>query len=1498
MKLFLHQFKKDFRETWGLWLVWALLVLVQFGLAAWNVDPWSPVRQGFYGQVIDSLPLLHSLILFVLIPALLLQEPAVGVSASWLTRPMPRTFVLGSKLASLFLLVLFPLLGQCAVLASHHIVPRDVAFAGLEIALRELSWIATGTALAVFCANFGQFLIAAAILYAAQMFGDWIWSGIATLLLKVHPVTPSFSPADPLAHPFLYQSRSIASDLLRILFCLGVLLFQYTTRRTRIALVCAVAGFVLSETALRYWPWDFVDPLVAALPAPTAFDASGLRVQPDGNHNLSTQADPKKGPLKSLSINLFPTPYPLDQALSFTSEGGEIVYPDGSRLPLPTMRTMWEFSGIFSSGSIGYGGNDQSLPFEAAIGHLPLLNSHLWLEQTANLFDLFTLDGETYDKNEKKLGAATFRLNGRAASYRITAELPLKAGAVAAWGSHRLTLVEVHKPKTEPAPPSNAAWASRRADQGEGISLTLRERTLSLLFQPLRPDTSGRPPVYLLVNRKRGEAIQTNDGNGYNNYIADRVSPGPRNAANPLLSKVALGGIPFETTFPSVLTFGTPSPDRNAILPVPIDDAWLADAVLVRLEPAPDATFTLPLSLPEFALDGHTLPNYEETHPDYVDPATLRQIVLPPNPTRAEVWKYILRVAAVSGRQRNNQDKSLQVSMLAAVSPAHAQELLIAYGIFVNVNQQYVREALEALDLRQSPPGTQAMLFRLLPAHTELVDLLHPNHWEEDAKPILLRKLAERERHENIDYRWLQALDSLHDDKEVKDAFLALLPDQGNIGHFILDHHWEAEAKPILLDAIANAKSDARFDNDWIRSLSGFAADPAVKAALLRILPNNAEAIDAVVENHWETEAKPILIAAIAAKKPGDNVDNRWVRVLDGFHDDSAVKASILRALQTNQDQIGIVLERHWEADAKPIILAAVSEAKPERNFNAKWMKFLASYPDDPDAKRAVLHVLPWEEDAVDAVVDAGWMADAKPILLDEIARSKPDREFPWKWMQFLASYPDDPETKALLLRLLPSNQRIIEIILQNHWENEAFPIVLQTLTERKPNTRYNDRWFDLLNTFGDRPGVKEAVLRSLPANSHAISPVVDHHWEAEAKPTLVAAIAAVRAGQGIDRFWVQALASLRAPDTYDVLLDYAERVYFNYNTVFNDLRALPGPVVAARVEKFWNLNRTTWDEGQVITTAAEWGLPDALDRAIELLSEPPGKTKKEKYIRDTHRDWALRVLRFTIPVPSTLLDEDIPAWYAANKAKYAFDPILGRFVLHPRLLPPNAPWPASNDYFKNLGTRAAKGETAALDEVEAALARAREGADPKLGGNVAARARELAFITFGVLRDEAVPKTPPEPPKPLGFAKNNDTTDDAPPAPEPPPYAFNPDILRVLDYASTKEALRPFVPIAFSRAAERGNETALDALIHYQKRQLALADVLFHLANATRKGNPVAVDFVAGLRNDPNADEKILNDALGQLRAAANNGNEKAKAAYRTLSQNPLPNPTPSTPR
>jgi hypothetical protein len=241
--------------------------------------------------------------------------------------------------------------------------------------------------------------------------------------------------------------------------------------------------------------------------------------------------------------------------------------------------------------------------------------------------------------------------------------------------------------------------------------------------------------AYALVNRKLKQAVmekQNNFGGIYRMFSS---------AGTPLIHT------------PLTISFG---PENNNDWPVPIDDAWLKDAVLVRLEMVPVAAFTKSFSYAGLFLDENSVETRTRLVAQAAPPpaADLAKIVLPPNADRKQVADYISAIVEASQQQNIWSDSDPEIQMLEQVG-AENVDLLIEAG--AQNHNYYLNHAIK--DLAQ--PDQEKLVLRALVTNHDLINTVLAHHWQQDAKPLLVAALPTAVN--SLPNRWIDTIASFHD---------------------------------------------------------------------------------------------------------------------------------------------------------------------------------------------------------------------------------------------------------------------------------------------------------------------------------------------------------------------------------------------------------------------------------------------------------------------------------------------------------------------------------------------------------------------------------------------------------------------------------------------------------------------------------------------------------------------------------------------------------------
>jgi hypothetical protein len=130
----------------------------------------------------------------------------------------------------------------------------------------------------------------------------------------------------------------------------------------------------------------------------------------------------------------------------------------------------------------------------------------------------------------------------------------------------------------------------------------------------------------------------------------------------------------------------------------------------------------------------------------------------------------------------------------------------------------------------------------------------------------------------------------------------------------------------------------------------------------------------------------------------------------------------------------------------------------------------------------------------------------------------------------------------------------------------------------------------------------KELILKVLPAEERLIGVVVEKGWVQDARSILTAALK--NAPSYLPPQWIDAVASLRDPETHGDLRRYFVHGS-NKSLTYQAIRNLPGIDLDAAVTEAWKKPETAispFERSDLAPIAAAHGHRDALDLAFELL--------------------------------------------------------------------------------------------------------------------------------------------------------------------------------------------------------------------------------------------------------------------------------------------------------
>jgi len=582
MSLVLHIFKKDLLRLRIPLLVW--LAALVFGLALNGVNA-SAVAGDFTMQstvnVAQSLMAIIQLILLALmLPMLMHDEPLSGTTAFWQTRPIGKSDLLKAKIIFLILfLVLLPTLGKLSMLAASHVPAKYLALALPEILLKNLALALVFSTAAVLTRSFVHYAITFGTVFIAKLALD---TGIY--------VARKFG-----AFPNLAQLTSISNQnentvvLASILFSLGIIAHQVATRKTlrsylllalQIGMVAYLQSFKPFELALASNPVPLLEQAELGIPEATlrnqggCFASDGVRSRPN---------DPAE---KTIYGFVDYSGFPAGCFVGFPNKIVATLDVEGETLRMENDQFNNHQLPFFSKAEIE-ALRETIAPLELILGTA----NGSGLSQT-----LMRTTEKEYLRFKDASGIYSANIALNVFRHKTIASLPLAAGEEFTDDTTRVVIDAV-------------------IQESGGCSVILREQEISSALLPPRIQMHPSRFLYLLVNEKKGMAI-----------LAEQDSK-KRKRPNAKLFSVQRGLHRFSVS-------NTPYQD------VVLGSEWMAATKLMVIEPEWVAGTSVALEEDNFKMEaGRSYSSFSSQ--EKVD---FSKITLPENPTRKDVEIYIGKI--------------------------------------------------------------------------------------------------------------------------------------------------------------------------------------------------------------------------------------------------------------------------------------------------------------------------------------------------------------------------------------------------------------------------------------------------------------------------------------------------------------------------------------------------------------------------------------------------------------------------------------------------------------------------------------------------------------------------------------------------------------------------------------------------------------------------------------------------------------------------------------
>ena len=565
MNFLFNVFKKDLMRLKWVLICWLGLLGVQsfLGIGGAQIAADNFSLQMILPQLAMLIRFLQGLMLIIIIPLLIQDDPVVGTTGFWFTRPIGRKELLITKTCFvLSIILLLSIVAEVIVFAANGFLLKHILLAIPEIIIKELSFMMPFLLLAAITPKFSRYAIVGVIIFAGVIVVSILGGVLIFMAPKLVHLLRYFSNLEAFRNYTLGLSIEVVRKVLIILLGSGLLAYQYTSRKTKKTILLAVLAFVLLLIVNRFWQIDFSKPVSPKPLKEVVSNAIMLTI--DVNHAIVADApryskeDVRE---KTISTQMTISGLAPEEFAIITDLQPKIEFPD---------KNILESSYISQISRETLANAKFMRPLQTSLANSKIVNPFLDSTNYQEIFDCNEKSFNRYKNTKGKYKAsATFDIY----KYKISAIVPLQQGGREIFDSEQVVIFDV-------------------LQHENGISVIVGEKKAKLLFD--RQTEKSRPysgmehsfprNVYLIENKKRGEAfVQEASDTTMMNF--DEVF----SANSRLFSKAQRLDFVYVN-------------NRSGTLPV-IDEEWLKDAQLVRADAVQVGSVTK-----QVECEGFTLP--------------------------------------------------------------------------------------------------------------------------------------------------------------------------------------------------------------------------------------------------------------------------------------------------------------------------------------------------------------------------------------------------------------------------------------------------------------------------------------------------------------------------------------------------------------------------------------------------------------------------------------------------------------------------------------------------------------------------------------------------------------------------------------------------------------------------------------------------------------------------------------------------------------------------
>jgi len=278
MRLVIHQALKDIRSLRWMLVAWLTLLAALHVMAVMGtrVPPGELARDSTWSIAYVAI-MAMTIGAFVVIPALVMQnDPAVGTTAFWFTRPISRPVLIAGKLlVAISVFVVLPVLVDAITLLAAGVeVPSVLSTAAEALAIQAV-WLLPVMALGALTTSLAQFALAALLEIV-------FFLALSTLARLGRPM--SFAAS--------WETVTIVYMTALLVAAIALIVTAYWSRDMKRATVVAIAAPVFVLGAMMSWKWELPPSWPFAAGTQVGIAAKAARIPVTPNPNGETMAIP------------------------------------------------------------------------------------------------------------------------------------------------------------------------------------------------------------------------------------------------------------------------------------------------------------------------------------------------------------------------------------------------------------------------------------------------------------------------------------------------------------------------------------------------------------------------------------------------------------------------------------------------------------------------------------------------------------------------------------------------------------------------------------------------------------------------------------------------------------------------------------------------------------------------------------------------------------------------------------------------------------------------------------------------------------------------------------------------------------------------------------------------------------------------------------------------------------------------------------------------------